>query len=363
MDMNAMLRSAVTVMMLTSFGALGCGGDGDATETTGAATETTGAATETTVPTTSGDTGETTGDTGDTGDTMGVSCDGALLAANKELALSVSLDVFLENAPADGVLSADFVAHFPGGQPDQDLAGFLGFGAQFRAALPDAAFAFTHVIAGGEFVAIRYIGTGTHEGELFGVPATGKALRWEGMVVRRIAAGLVVEEWNEPDNAGLFAQLTGGAPPQDPHAVDHQGAGDCAAEVIDANTEIALRVSKEVVLGGGAPDELMSPDFVMHNPNGIPDADLAGFLGFNAGFRAAFPDAAFTFTHEIGEGGLVLLRYTATGTHSAEFFGVPATGRAIAWEGAVIRSIEGGLAVEEWNAPDIAGIMAQLTAP
>jgi predicted ester cyclase len=107
----------------------------------------------------------------------------------------------------------------------------------------------------------------------------------------------------------------------------------------------------------------MSPDFVMHNPNGIPDADLAGFLGFNAGFRAAFPDAAFTFTHEIGEGGLVLLRYTATGTHSAEFFGVPATGRAIAWEGAVIRSIDGGLAVEEWNAPDIAGILAQLTAP
>ena len=48
---------------------------------------------------------------------------------------------------------------------------------------------------------------------------------------------------------------------------------------------------------------------------------------------------------------------------AAEFFGVPATGRAIAWEGAVIRSIEGGLAVEEWNAPDIAGIMAQLTAP
>ena len=336
--MNGMLRSAAMVMLVTTLGLVGCGDGGDMDETTGATT-------------------------GATTDTTGEGCDVAPLAANKALALSVSLEVFLANASPEGVLANDFVAHFPSGQPDQDLAGFLGFGAQFRAALPDAAFVFTHVIADGDLVALRYIGTGTHQAELFGVPATNKALKWEGMVVRRVAAGLVVEEWNEPDNAGLFAQLTGGAAPSAPDAADHQGAGDCAAAVIEANKDIALRVSREVVLGGAAPDALMSPDFVMHNPNGLPDADLAGFLGFNAGFRAAFPDAAFTFTHEIGEGGLVLLRYTATGTHSAEFFGVPATGKAIAWEGAVIRSIDGGVAVEEWNAPDIAGIMAQLGAP
>jgi predicted ester cyclase len=285
------------------------------------------------------------------------------LTHSKDLALRVSNEVFLENASSEGVLSPDFVAHFPGGQPDQNLAGFLGFGGQFRAALPDATFTFTHVIAGGEFVALRYIGTGTHEAELFGVPATHRALRWEGMVVRRIAGGLVVEEWNEPDNAGLFAQLTRGAAAPTPHATDHRASGDCSAAVVAANVSIAHRISTEVVLAGGAPDALLAPTFTMHNPNGIPDADLAGFLGFNAGFRAAFPDAAFTFTHEVGEGGLVFLRYTATGTHRGEFFGVPATGRAIRWEGAVIRRIEAGRAVEEWNAPDIAGILGQLTAP
>lgn len=368
MNMNALLRGAMIVVMATSVGLLGCGSESESETETAPTTGATPSSTGMTADPTTGETTETTGattapTTGETTETTGASCDGAPLAANKELALSVSLAVFLANAPADGVLSKDFVAHFPSGQPDQDLDGFLGFATQFRAALPDAAFVFTHVIADGDFVALRYIGTGTHKGELFGVPATNKGLKWEGMVVRRIASGLVVEEWNEPDNAGLFAQLTGGAPPQAPHAVDHQGAGDCATTVIDANKEIARRISEEVVLAGKAPDELMSPDFIMHNPNGIPDADLAGFLGFNAGFRAAFPDAAFTFTHEIGEGGLVLLRYTATGTHSAEFFGVPATGKAIAWEGAVIRSIDAAKAVEEWNAPDIAGIMAQITAP
>lgn len=350
------------VMIATTLGLFGCGDEVDAT--TDEASGTTGATTDATTDPTADATTDATTDPTD-GSTTGVDddCDAAALAANKELALSVSLDVFLTNAAWEGVLSEGFVAHFPSGQPDQDLEGFLGFGAQFRAALPDAAFQFTHVIAKGDLVALRYIGTGTHVGELFGVPATNAALRWEGMVVRRMAAGLVVEEWNEPDNAGLFAQLTGGAPAPSPDAVDHQGAGDCTTAVVDASEDIALRVSTEVVLGGAEPDALLSPSFVMHNPNGLPDADLAGFLGFNAGFRAAFPDAAFTFTHEIGEGGLVFLRYTATGTHSAEFFGVPTTNRQIAWEGAVIRSIEDGKAVEEWNAPDIAGIMAQLTAP
>ena len=116
-----------------------------------------------------------------------------------------------------------------------------------------------------------------------------------------------------------------------------------------------------MVLAGAAPDPWLAPSFTMHNSNGIPDQDRNGFLGFNAGFRAAFPDAAFVFTHVVAEGELVAARYTATGTHSAEFFAVPATHRAITWEGMYLRRIVDGKAVDEWNAPDIAGIMAQLT--
>lgn len=344
--MKAILRGAAMVMMATGFFAAGCDG-GSGTDGTGG----------------SGGAGTTTTDTETTSSTDTTpACDAAALKANKDQSIAVSLDVFLKNEPYQGVLSSDFVAHFPAGQPDQDLQGFLGFGGAFRAALPDAAFAFTHVVAGGDLVVLRYIGTGTHEGELFGVPATHKALRWEGMVIRRVKDGLVVEEWNAPDNAGLMGQLTGNTPELDPEAADHTGAGDCTPSVLTANLDVALGVSKEVVLKGAAPDAWLSSDFVMHNPNGIPDQDLAGFLGFNAGFRAAFPDAAFTFTHTFAEGGLVAIRYTATGTHSADFLGVPATGKEIAWEGMVIRRIDAGKAVEEWNAPDLAGMLGQLTA-
>jgi predicted ester cyclase len=335
-----MRRSAAVLMMMTGLGALGgCGSD----SATGAG----------------GGSGTTATSTG-TGTVE--SCDKAALQASKDLALKVSLEVFLKNASADGILSKDFVAHFPAGQPDQTLDGFLGFGATFRAAFPDGAFAFTHVIAAGDLVALRYIGTGTQKGDIFGVPATNKAVRWEGMVVRRMAGGLVVEEWNAPDNASLIGQLAMGAATPSPDAKSHQGAGDCTPSVVDADTQVALGVSKNVVLKGVAPETLMTADFVMHNPNGSPDLDLAGFVGFNVGLRAAFPDASFVFTHSFSEGGLVALRYTATGTHSADFFGVPATGKKVAWEGMVIRRIAAGKAAEEWNAPDIAGLLGQLTA-
>ncbi|MFO0591398.1 MAG: ester cyclase family protein [Polyangiaceae bacterium] len=348
--MNAILRgAAMAMMMATGLFAAGCDGGGETSGTGG-----TGGTTATTTSSTS-DTTTTTSDTTP-------ACDPAALQANKDLALSVSLDVFLKNQPSENILSSDFVAHFPAGQPDQDLNGFLGFGGAFRAALPDAAFTFTHVVADGDLVGLRYIGTGTHQGELFGIPATGNALRWEGMVIRRIQGGLVVEEWNAPDNVGLIGQLKGTTPKLDPNSADHTGAGDCTPSVIQANEDVALSVSKEVVLKGAAPDMYLSSDFVAHFPAGQPDQDLQGFLGFNAGLRAAFPDAAFTFTHTIGEGGLVTIRYTATGTHSADFLGIPATGKKIAWEGVVIRRIAAGKAAEEWNAPDIAGILGQLTA-
>lgn len=341
--MNIMRRSAAAILLAASLGVLGaCGSDSSGTGGSGGSGE--------------------TGGSGGTGGAATESCDKAALQANKDLALRVSREVFLQGAPADGILSKDFVAHFPGGQPDQAPDAFVGFGVQFRAALPDAAFTFTHVIADGDLVALRYIGTGTHEGELFGVPTSHNALRWEGMVIRRMAGGLVVEEWNAPDSAGLFGQLTGMTPTLSPESADHTGAGDCTPSRLAAEKDIALRVSKEVVLGGASPDELLSPAFVMHNPNGLPDQNLEGFLGFNAGFRAAFPDAAFTFTHTIAEGGLVNVRYTATATHSADFLGIPATGKEVAWEGMFIRRIDGDKAMEEWNAPDMAGLIGQLTS-
>jgi predicted ester cyclase len=53
----------------------------------------------------------------------------------------------------------------------------------------------------------RVTGTGTHTGELMGVPPTGKRLEMTGIVIYRIAGGKIVERWAQHDVLGLMQQL------------------------------------------------------------------------------------------------------------------------------------------------------------
>jgi predicted ester cyclase len=60
----------------------------------------------------------------------------------------------------------------------------------------------------GERHADRWIMTGTHRGELFGLPARGRAVRLEGATFTWLGPdGLVVEDVHHLDYAGLMAQL------------------------------------------------------------------------------------------------------------------------------------------------------------
>jgi predicted ester cyclase len=49
--------------------------------------------------------------------------------------------------------------------------------------------------------------TGTHTGDFFGIPATGKRVEFTGMYMVRIAGGQIVEHWGEEDGVSLLQQL------------------------------------------------------------------------------------------------------------------------------------------------------------
>lgn len=54
----------------------------------------------------------------------------------------------------------------------------------------------------------RWVMTGTHLGELFGLPPTGRKVRIEGSTFTTLnAAGLVIEDVHFTDNAALVSQL------------------------------------------------------------------------------------------------------------------------------------------------------------
>ena len=75
-------------------------------------------------------------------------------------------------------------------------------------AFPDFHLERIELLVDGDRHADRWIMTGTHRGELFGIPPTGRSVRVEGATFTRMGEhGLVVEDVHFADMAGLFAQL------------------------------------------------------------------------------------------------------------------------------------------------------------
>jgi steroid delta-isomerase-like uncharacterized protein len=86
-------------------------------------------------------------------------------------------------------------------------AAFKPFYAAYRTAFPDVAVRIDDVIAEGDIVAARWTATGTHQGDGLGFPATGKKVRFTGMVFVRVANGKMIEGWNSFDQLGMLQQL------------------------------------------------------------------------------------------------------------------------------------------------------------
>ncbi|MBI2852110.1 MAG: ester cyclase [Chloroflexi bacterium] len=63
------------------------------------------------------------------------------------------------------------------------------------------------IFASDDRVAVHMYSTGTHQGELFGVPGTGKCLEISGINIYRVVDGKLAETWQLLDIWGLMRQL------------------------------------------------------------------------------------------------------------------------------------------------------------
>ena len=59
----------------------------------------------------------------------------------------------------------------------------------------------------GDYVATRYTITGTHEGNLNGIPATGRSVEFTGITISRCENGRIAEEWEITDAVTLLGQV------------------------------------------------------------------------------------------------------------------------------------------------------------
>lgn len=73
--------------------------------------------------------------------------------------------------------------------------------------MPDWHTAINDLIAEEDKVVARITMTGTHTGDFWGIPATGKRVEFTGIYIVRIAGGKIVEHWGEEDGVSLLRQL------------------------------------------------------------------------------------------------------------------------------------------------------------
>jgi steroid delta-isomerase-like uncharacterized protein len=141
--------------------------------------------------------------------------------------------------------------------------------------------------------------------------------------------------------------------------------GDRRSSMSETNKAIARRIVDEMFNEGRleAADEIVTPDFVGHDPaSPAPVLGPEGLKGNIEGYRTAFPDVRLSIDDEIAEGDRVVTRWTARGTHQAELFGIPATGKQSTVTGMTIDRIVEGRIVESWTNWDTLGLLQQLGA-
>ena len=129
-------------------------------------------------------------------------------------AMKVTARRFFQEVVSEGRLDVipelveeGFVEHeaMPGAPEGRASVGW--FVTAFRTAVPDLRVEVEDLIAEDDRLVARSTWSGTHEGELFGMPATGKRFAMGVIDIVRFEGDRVVEHWGITDVAGMMQQV------------------------------------------------------------------------------------------------------------------------------------------------------------
>jgi steroid delta-isomerase-like uncharacterized protein len=128
------------------------------------------------------------------------------------------------------------------------------------------------------------------------------------------------------------------------------------------NRAVLDRLNEEVFRHGNADaiDELMTDDFVYHDPAPGLAGDREGLKDFVRYLRAAFADQLYTVHDQVAVEDRVAERWSTTMTHAGDFLGIPATGRRVTLKGLCIARLESGRIAEIWEECDLLGLFEQI---
>jgi steroid delta-isomerase-like uncharacterized protein len=127
---------------------------------------------------------------------------------NKEIVRRLAVEPWKGNLGViDELVAANYIGHDPAAGDLQGPQGVKEFVTTYLAGFPDGKITVDEQLAEKDLVATRWTGRGTHQGELMGIPPTGKQVTVSGLTISRLKNGKVIEEWSNWDTLGMLQQL------------------------------------------------------------------------------------------------------------------------------------------------------------
>ena len=127
---------------------------------------------------------------------------------NKELARRMYEEVLNKRnlELLDELVATDYIENDP--LPGQ-RSGLDGIKDRFRMIIEglDPTFTIEDVVGEGDKVVVRWTNAGTHSGEFFGIPPTGRSFTMTGIDIHRVERGKLAEHWHVVDIFSLMQQL------------------------------------------------------------------------------------------------------------------------------------------------------------
>jgi steroid delta-isomerase-like uncharacterized protein len=110
----------------------------------------------------------------------------------------------------DEIFASDYLHHDPANPDPRPMVGPQAVKdhlTSLKTGFPDLVFDVEDMVSDEDQIVIRWTVRGTHTGDYFGMPPTGKPIEITGMNTWRTRDGQAVEGWVNRDDMGLLQQL------------------------------------------------------------------------------------------------------------------------------------------------------------
>lgn len=251
--------------------------------------------------------------------------------------------------------------------------GFPSTGSYLRGAFPDRVDVLEQVIADGDRVGVLFRLTGTHKGNLYGIPPTGRKVDIHEAAILRIADGRVIEGWFLADEAGLLKQLGTGLPKRKdgkliaPPVTNEGLSGDAMYARLQSRPATTQAERNKLVVASSKtskpPKGYRTEDYKQRRQGfqHLRDYGIASGTAKQTP-TSALPDRADLIDDLLAEGDSVWMKFKIAGTHKGNLYGHPATQRRVEIPEIGVARFRDGKWADGWYFGDELGMMLQLDA-